>query len=122
MNNDTLTCKKVLDSGYNVVIGYKGMVLTSKKDNVVALLEFLDSKLDFTTFSVALKNLDLDSAYLLLKLGIKEIITYEINNSAKALLEKNKANISFKELINDDANYIEIELDEAVSKIRENIK
>ena len=76
--DDCLAAKKILDSGAKCVLCYKGMVLKNDKEGLTPLFEFIDSKFDFTMFSSAINLVDKASAFLFLKLGIKNIICYKI--------------------------------------------
>jgi hypothetical protein len=106
MNNDCLAAKKILDGGNTCVIAYNGMVLTSKKEGLDALLDFINSKFDFSMFSAAVDYIDKAKAILLLKLGIKTFITYKLTNDAKLILEKYSINSNYKELVDEiDCNY-----------------
>jgi len=133
MLEDCLAAKRVLDTGYTCVICYKGMVLTSKKDEVLALVEFIDSKFDFSMFSACIKNIDKSSAFLFVKLGIKNIFTYNLTKNAKDILDKYEINYRYNELVdklNYSNNYDKLDillndisdLDNALGKIYEEIK
>lgn len=96
---DITTAKKILDTGFTVVVCYKGMVLTSKKPIIEALNEFISSNLDFKPFSLALHLIDLDIANLIIKLGIQSIATYKISSDAKELFDNLSINYKYNELI-----------------------
>ena len=96
---DIITAKKILDTGFTVVVCYKGMVLTSKKEYSIALNEFIDSKLDFKPFSLAIHEIDIDNANLILKLGLQNIATYKISSAAKELFDQNNLNYKYNEII-----------------------
>ena len=99
MIDDCLAAKKILDSGATCVLCYKGMVLRNDKEGLTPLFEFIDSKFDFTMFSSAINKIDKASAFLYLKLGIKNLICYNITKSALDLLEKSNVEIHYNELI-----------------------
>ena len=102
--DDILTAKKILDSGYSVVLCYNGMVLTNKKSEEVALSEFIESKLDFSNFTIALKEINSHISCLIVQLNVKSIVTYKLSDIAKEELEKNGIKCNYKDLINELEN------------------
>ena len=120
MNGDLVAAKKVLDSGCNCVLCLKGLVLTSKKEVINSLIEFLDSKMDFKEFASAARIITELEAIIYIKLGIKDIFTYKLNKNAKELFDKHNINCMYIDLTDDSkAN---INLDDDIDKIIENIK
>ena len=98
MNEDIIIAKKILDTGFSVVICHKGMVLTSKKDSIESLNEFINSNLDFSEFAIAMREVNKDHTSLLVKLKIKDIITYKISDKAKIILDSENINCNYLEL------------------------
>ena len=97
MNGDLVAAKKILDSGKNAVLCYKGLVLTSNKSGITPLLEFLDSKMDFHEFASAYKKIGILEAIIFIKLNIKDIFTYSISNEAKKIFDSNNINCMYLE-------------------------
>lgn len=99
MEADLLAAKKMLDKGYTLVICYKGMIFTSNKEKSVALKEFIDSKLDFSMFSIAFNSVEVSDTEALLMLGIKKVITYKLSNEVKDIFDSNNFIYNYYELI-----------------------
>ena len=98
MKEDIIVAKKMLDKGYSVVICYKGAVLTSNKELFSALTEFIDSKLDFSMFSLAANEILESHDKLVNDLKIKDVIAYKISDKAKNILDNYDINCNYLEL------------------------
>ncbi len=129
MLQDCLAAKRVLDTGYSCVICYNGMVLTSNKDSIYPLVDFLDSKFDFSMFSICMKTISKSSAILIAKLGIKNAFTYNITLDAKNVFDKYEINYRYNELVLKTSDELLDKLiesiddvDSAVNKLYDEIK
>ena len=126
MFEDCLAAKRVLDTGYTCVICYKGMVFSSNKENVLPLVEFLDSKFDFSMFSICNKIISKSIAVLIIKLKIKNVFTYILTSDAKELFDEYGINYRYNELVsnieNKDTNLLELDnLIESIDDIDKSI-
>lgn len=63
-------------------------LLTSSKRGIRPLLDFLDTGMDFSSYSAADKVVGRGAAYLYVILGIKEVFASVISASALSLLEE----------------------------------
>lgn len=115
--DDSIAAKKILDDGNICVLCYKGMVFTNNKKGIIPLMEFLDSKFDFSMFSSAHDYIDLHEAILYVKLGIKNIYANKITNSAKELFSKNDIVYHYKENVDSKSNDYEYQFYEVVKDI-----
>ena len=109
IDSDVFAAKRILDNGYSCVLCYKGMAFTSKKEGVLPLIDFINSKCDFSTFSAAVNLISISNALLFVKLNIKEISTYVLTKNAKAIFDEFKVDYKYNELI-DDNNITDINL------------
>ena len=115
--DDCLAAKRVLDDGNSCVLCYKGMVFTNNKKSLLPLMEFLDSKFDFSMFSSASNYVDLHHAMFYVKLGIKNIYADKLTKPAKELFDKYSFTYHFKELVDFSINAYEYQLYELVKDI-----
>ena len=115
--DDCLAAKRVLDDGNSCVLCYKGMVFTNNKKSLLPLMEFLDSKFDFSMFSSANKYVDLHHALFYVKLGIKNIYADKLTSSAKELFDKYSFTYHYKELVDFSINSYEYQFYEVVKNI-----
>lgn len=117
--DDSLAAKKILDDGNICVLCYKGMVFTNNKKGIIPLMEFLDSKFDFSMFSSAHDYIDLHEAILYIKLGIKNIYANKLTNSAKDLFKKHEIVCHYSEIVESESNSYEYQFYEAVKDIED---
>ena len=98
---DLIIAKKALDTGYTCVLSNKGLLLTSKDDLEKALNDFINSKIDFKDFSIAITYIN-ESIFLLIdKLEIKKIYTYELSNEVKKILDERSILYKYAKLLTD---------------------
>ncbi len=96
MNKDLNEARKrMIEGGYTCVAIYGQRVYTSKERGVKPLLTWLDSKTDLRGFAVADKVIGNGAAMLYVLLGVKEIYTPVISQSAKMTLETQGITVCF---------------------------
>ena len=128
IDDDLLAAKRVLDTGYTCVLCYKGMVFTSKKEGILPLVEFLDSKCDFKMFSICKKEINECSAILLVKFGINNISTYSLTKKAKNIFDNYGILCKYNELVDETSDKFDnlltdiTNIDLAIQKINDEIK
>ena len=115
--DDSLAAKKILDEGNICVLCYKGMVFTNNKKGILPLLEFLDSKFDFSMFSSAKKYVDIHEAILYVKLGIKDIYAEKITNEAIEVFTNNDIKYHYSELVDPTIDSYEYQFHEIIKNL-----
>lgn len=94
MNTDTKQAKKYFAEGtYTCVLCKGDSVYTSQERGVKPLLSWLDQKLPLSGYSGADKVIGQATAYLYVQLGIAEIYTPVVSESAYQVLQKNGISI-----------------------------
>ena len=88
MNKDLKkACAILAAQGYTCVLCKEEAVYTSTARGVRPLVEFLDSGVDFHSFSAADKVIGKATAFLYCLLGVKEVYAQVISRSALQVLE-----------------------------------
>lgn len=96
MNKELEEAKKcMVEGGYTCVVKKDKQVYTSVERGVKPLLMWLDNKTDLQGAVVADKVVGNGAAMLYVLLGVKEIYTPVVSQSAKTTLEKHGIVISF---------------------------
>ncbi|MBP5445013.1 MAG: DUF1893 domain-containing protein [Acholeplasmatales bacterium] len=90
MNGDVIAAKKILDTNYTCVMCYKGAVLTSNKAYNEAVLDFYNSKFDFSMFSLAVTKIDKEISKIIIDMKIKNVFSYDISSTALNFLKDNE--------------------------------
>lgn len=96
MSKDLQEAKKhMLDGGYTCVVQKDNQVYTSMERGVKPLLNWLDERTNFCGFSAADKVIGNGAAMLYVLLGVKEIYTPVISETAKSTLEVHGIAVDF---------------------------
>lgn len=96
MSKDLQEAKKhMLDGGYTCVVHKDNQVYTSMERGVKPLLNWLDERTNFCGFSAADKVIGNGAAMLYVLLGVKEIYTPVISETAKSTLEVHGIAVDF---------------------------
>lgn len=75
------------DGGFTCVLCRGEELFTSKKRGVAPLIEFLDSRKDFSGFSAADRVVGNGAAFLYVLLGVRELYAAVLSRDAKTTLE-----------------------------------
>lgn len=87
--------KRMLDGGYTCVMQKENQVYTSMERGVKPLLNWLDERTNLCGFSAADKVIGNGAAMLYVLLGVKEIYTPVISETAKSTLEAHDIAVDF---------------------------
>ncbi|MGN0450690.1 MAG: DUF1893 domain-containing protein [Acutalibacteraceae bacterium] len=90
MLSDIFRAEKILkDGGYTCVLLQGERCYTSRERGVKPLISFLESGGNFSGFSAADKTVGAGAAYLYVLLGVTEVWTGVLSESAKKVLDDN---------------------------------
>ena len=98
--DDLKRAKEVLEKeDYTLVLCSGDDIYMSRKRGVAPLVEFLESGKNFSNFSAADKTVGSGAAHIYVLLGVKSIWAKVISDDAKKLLNDNKIEIFYDNLV-----------------------
>ncbi len=97
--NDLTCAKEILKDGCTCVLCRNGEVLTSTLRGVKPLLDFYDSKKDFSGFSAADKVVGKGAAFLYVLLNIKTVYADVISKKAAKVFEQNGIEYEYETIV-----------------------
>ncbi len=106
-----------MDTGYDTVICYKGMVFTSKKNDLESAIDFINAKVDLFNYAASTNLLTLSISKLYLKLNIKFIYAYNVEERALKILTDNGTKVLYETLIKNGENKTYFKFDELVDNL-----
>ena len=95
--NNLEKAKKLLEQNeYTCVLCNEDEVFYSDRRGVKPLIEFFESKKDFTDFSAADKTIGAGAAHLYVLLGVKEVWARVISCEGESVLKKNNISVVYE--------------------------
>lgn len=100
MNKDLMEAKnRLMEGGYTCVVMKDEQIYTSMERGVKPLLAWLDDGVDFKGYSAADKVIGKGAAMLYVLLGVKEIYTQIISESARKTLAQHGIEVYYDQCV-----------------------